>query len=263
MKQGSAFLMTAAMAVFFGFTSEASGSDIVRHNDANAVNDTAGERTGFRTDRLSPRQLRTWKRIEGIVFARDAAGRSLHPTLEGLWRWVESSGHTIFIDMRAPALESTAGKFVVERIDPEGKNHTLSICLYLSAIVKAETSDWARRADGFIPFKQLNSEKRYAEVLGHELAHAVQIIQDPYYAALALEQSGLRAELLSRTRTERKVVFDSENMLRLRRLDMLTGQLETFANAVEIEVWCELAGSCGKNREGRAIGDLALLQSAR
>ncbi len=44
-------------------------------------------------------------------------------------------------------------------------------------------------------------------------------------------------------------------MLRLRRLDMLTGQLEAPANAVEIKVWRELAGSCGKNREGRAIGD--------
>ncbi len=224
---------------------------------------TRAATAAIRTDRLSRRQLRTWKRIEGIVFARDAAGRSLHPTLEGLWRQVESSGHTIFIDMRAPALESTAGIVVVERIDPEGKNHTLSICLYLSAIDNADTSDWARRADGFTPFKQLNREKRYAQVIGHELAHVVLIMQDPYYAALVREQNGLRAELLARNRKGRKVVFDSENMLRLRRLAMLTGQLEAPANAIEIEIWRELAGSCGKNREGRAISDLALLQSAR
>lgn len=37
--------------------------------------------TGIRTDRLSRRQLRTWRKIERIVFARDAAGGPLHPTL--------------------------------------------------------------------------------------------------------------------------------------------------------------------------------------
>ena len=36
---------------------------------------------GIRTDRLSCRQLRTWRNIERLVFARDAAGGPLHPTL--------------------------------------------------------------------------------------------------------------------------------------------------------------------------------------
>ncbi len=258
MRPGSAFLMTAAMMVFTSFAAETHGGDKPHQNDADAVRGSAGNQTGVRTDRLSPRQLQNWKKIQGIVSARDAAGRLLHPTLERLWRQVESSGHTIFIDMRAPALESTAGIVVFERIDPEGKNHTLSICLYLSAIDNADTSDWARRADGFTPFKQLNREERYAQVIGHELAHVVLIMQDPYYAALVREQNGLRAELLARNRKGRKVVFDSENMLRLRRLAMLTGQLEAPANAIEIEIWRELAGSCGKNREGRAISDLCM-----
>jgi hypothetical protein len=217
----------------------------------------------IRTDRLSSRQLRTWKRIEGIVFARDAAGRLSHPTLEGFWRQVGTSGHKVFIDMFATALESTAANVTIERLDPEGKNHTLSIRLYLAAIDNADTSNWARRADGFTPFKHLNREERYAQVIGHELAHVVWIIQDPYYAALVREQNELRTELLARTRKERKVVYDSENLLRLRRLAILTGHLEAPANAIEIEIWRELVGNCEKSREGRTIGDLAIFQSAR
>ena len=263
MRHGSGFLMTAAMMVFTSFAAETHGGDKPHENDADAVRGSAGNQTGVRTDRLSPRQLQNWKKIQGIVSARDAAGRLLHPKLEELWRQVESSGHRIFVELRAPTTDARAGKFIVEKIDPAGKCHTFCIHLYLSIIDRADTSEWARWADGFLPFEKLDREKRYAEVLGHELAHAVHTIQDPCYAALIWEQDGLRSELLERNRKERKVVFDSENMLRMRRLDFLAEQVEAPANAAEIDIWRELAQSCSKHPGNRVIDHMALLQSAR
>lgn len=173
MRCGSAFLMTAAMMVFTSFSLEAKGGDISHQTDTKGAGVTTGNQAGFRTDRLSVRQQRTWKKIQGIVSARDAAGRLLHPTLEGLWQRVELSGHTIFIDMRETSGQNKAGRFIIERIDPEGKNHTLSIQICISTIDRVDISKAAQRADGFIPFEKLDPEKRYAEVLAHELAHAL------------------------------------------------------------------------------------------
>ncbi len=42
---------------------------------------------GIRTDRLTPRQLQTWRSIERIVQAVDGSGRPLHPKLFSLWQW--------------------------------------------------------------------------------------------------------------------------------------------------------------------------------
>ncbi len=214
-------------------------------SDAAVITRTAAG--GIRADRLSPGQLRIWRRIRRVIFARDANGQWLHPTLERLWRQVESCRHVIYIEIHAHAAESLAGKFTVERIDPEGKKHVLSIHLYLSGINRASTREGARRSDGFKPFEKLNREERYAEVLGHELAHAVLTIQNPGYAALVQEQSRLEAELVGRSAIAGKVVADVTNNLRMRRLDQLAGQVEGPANATEIEIWSELAGKHRRN----------------
>jgi hypothetical protein len=200
-------------------------------------------RTGIRTDRLLSGQLRSWRKIERIVFARDAAGQPLHPTLEGLWRQVESSGHRIFIELGGIGPGNMAGKFVVENLDPEGMSHDLSIRLYLASINGASTKEGARRADGFIPFKGLYREKRHAEALGHEMAHATRTLQDPCYAALVEEQKRLEAELAASSRKSGKIVVDVENQLRMRRLDVLTRLIEEPVNATEIQIWRELARS--------------------
>ena len=84
-----------------------------------------------------------------------------------------------------------------------------------------------------------------AEVLGHELAHVIRTLQDRCYVAFAQEQGRLEAELAARSHGVGKVVIDGENELRIRRLDFLPRQVEAPANAVEIEVWRELATSCG------------------
>jgi hypothetical protein len=247
MKRGTALLMTATVAVFFSFSQEIQGGEKGGGNDTGAREIAIGLQTGFRTDRLSTRQLRIWKRIEAIASARDADGRSLHPALENLWRQVEWSGHAIYIEMRTSAIQNMAGKFMVEKINPDGKNHTLSIYLYISTIDKADTSEWARRADGFIPFEKLEREKRYAEVLGHELEHAIRTIQDPEYAALSEEQDRLEAEFNKMSHKGGKVIFNGESKLRRQKLDSLAKLIEAPANAVEIEVWRELAKNSEKN----------------
>jgi hypothetical protein len=262
MKRGTALLMTAITAALFGFGSNLKAGDKTRNDKSEIRNSTFEAQGGFRTDRLSAKQLRTWRKIEDVVFARDNAGSLLHPKLENLWRQVESSGCSIFIEMTAQETENMAGKFIVENPGQDGKHSVLSIHIYVSTIDKANTSNWARRADGFIPFEKLENEKRYAEVLGHELEHAVRTIQDPEYAALSGEQDRLEAEFRSRIRKEGKAAMDG-NIELSRRLDFLARQIEAPANAVEIEVWHELVQRNGIHPGGCLIADHAFLQSAR
>jgi len=253
------------MAVSSGCVSEAGGIEIARQHAGKAAIRASGEGSGIRTDRLSERQLRTWRKIERIVFARDSAGRYLHPALERLWRQVESSGHPVFIELHPSVGTARAGRVVVEGAGPDGKNRALAIQLHTSTIDKADTSKWARRPDGFIPFEKLERVMRYAEVLGHELAHAAQILQDPGYAALTEELVRLLAESAACTRQAGKVVFDGENERRLRRLAFLDQLVEPPAIAAEIEIWRELSGTvaispasaCGTASDGSQSSALA------
>ena len=54
----------------------------------------------IRTDRLSRKQLKAWRRIVKIVMAEDRRGRPLHPTLRQLWDAVDSSHHIVYVEMR-------------------------------------------------------------------------------------------------------------------------------------------------------------------
>src|SRR5213593_216737 len=65
-------------------------------------NPTVEMPSGIRTDRLSPRQLRVWRAIEAIVFAKDGSGRLSHPKLHSLWQWAETSGHVIYVQLVEP-----------------------------------------------------------------------------------------------------------------------------------------------------------------
>jgi hypothetical protein len=231
------------MAFSFSQIAEANGSDVARDMAGSDPIGAGGEGCGFRTDRLSSRQLRTWRKIEGIVFARDAAGQHLHPTLERLWRQAESSGIPIFIELRPSTGTDRAGRVVVEGAGPDRDSRALAIHLHTSTIDRADTSKWARRPDGFIPFQGLNREQRYAEVLGHELVHALQVLQDPDYAALAEEQVRLYAESAACSREAGKVVYSGENERRMRRLAILDQLAERSALEAEIAIWRELKGT--------------------
>jgi hypothetical protein len=64
-----------------------------------AKRDDATASDGIRTDRLSSKQLQTWRSIEQVIQAVDRTGRPLHPRLFSLWRWAQTSGHPIIVEL--------------------------------------------------------------------------------------------------------------------------------------------------------------------
>ncbi|MBI1761396.1 MAG: hypothetical protein HYR56_08175 [Acidobacteria bacterium] len=201
--------------------------------------------TGIITERLSPKDLQRWNAIERLVFA-EQEGRPLHPTLRGLWEWIEASGHAVYIVFVKSniGVTSTAGHFSIEKFDARGERHVGVIELNLTNIDLAyiETKSW--RSTGFIPFDQLSREERYAEVLGHEMAHAADILT-------SLEKTGRVEEMVEKTNelllhhrslkpTEQLTV---ELKHRLNHRDAMLKVLEAAAERLESVVWRELVAS--------------------
>jgi len=200
---------------------------------------------GILTSRLSTRQLRIWGSILDVVFATDGSGRLLHPKLYGLFEWAEKGRHAIYIEMpKAKGVSPyLAGGFRIERLDPTGQSHVAVIRLYPSVIDSARVKKWIRRDDGLIQFEGLRSNaQRYAEVLGHELAHAAVILEDSNHARLVQELDREIKEFEAHRRTRNRGAFDEEASKRLERIRALIAQVEGMANPVEVEVWRELRG---------------------
>ncbi len=198
--------------------------------------------TGVVTERLSPKDLQRWNAIERIVFA-EQDGRPLHPTLRGLWEWIEASGHTVYIEFVKPgsAVTSTAGHFSLERLDKRGEQHVGVIQLNLNNIDLALVSRETQRPAGFIPFDQLNREERYAEVLGHEMAHAADILT-------SLDKTGRVEEMVEKTNElllHHRSLKPTEQLSvelkhRLNHRDTMLKALEATADKLEAAVWREL-----------------------
>lgn len=208
-----------------------------------AVASESGTRTGFVTERLSPRQLKVWTSIERIALAEDRAGRPLHPKLRSLWHWAETCGRPIYVellDRKDPAIYH-AGTFAVEASGRTGQAQIAVLRLYLWIIDEASTGREVARADGFIPFKGLEKNERYAQVVGHELAHAALILEDPGYAHLYRELDEEAASfLLLRQRSPIGAAYDRATQEHLSRLKLLTTEVEKPAQATEVEIWREL-----------------------
>jgi hypothetical protein len=195
---------------------------------------------GLRTDRLSPRQLRAWNQIVEIVMAEDGDGRPLHPTLRRLWDAVDTSGHVIHVEVPERPRSYVAGRFVITKVDPAGKSHEGILILNLRAIDKVSTGPGATRGDGFTPFEGLDREERYAELLGHELAHAAWQLAAPERARLAQRLQGdLETEM---ERVLRMDVQGPDERLheRVATLDRLAREVEEPAKAAEVAIWREL-----------------------
>jgi hypothetical protein len=215
----------------------------VRAQDASRMNSAAD--TNIITDRLTGKDLRRWEAIKRIVFAKDIEGQPLHPTLRGLWEKLERSGHVIYIEMRGMerAISNTAGVFHIERLDPEGVRHVAIIRLYPETIDRAYIGPSAS-AEGFIPFQGLSKEERYAEVLGHEMAHAVHILSDPARARMVKEVVQETNELfLSYGRQYGYANVGPELQRRLDLRDAFLKELEESAEAAERLVWREILWS--------------------
>jgi len=208
--------------------------------------------TGLRTDRLSAAQLRRWKAIVDIVRAEDRHHRPLHPTLRGLFDAIEGGPHTVFIEMPKRA-SYIAGSFEVTRIDPDGRAHEGILILNLRAIDQASTDPWAARADGFIPFKGLTRTERYAEVLGHELAHAAWHLASTERARLA---HGLEERLEEQARAlmkDRLAGRNAHSRAWEAYFNRLKREIEEPADAAERNVWEELQAA--KRERERTLFD--------
>ncbi len=211
------------------------------HNAKCEVVLSAAQPTGLITMRLSPKEFEKWKAIEQVVFAESAKHQPLHPTLVGLWQWVETSGHAVYVEFSHSDNVSTctAGEFMIEQFDPLGEQHVAVIRLNLANINQAYIGLNTKRVDGLVPFLGLDREERYAEVLGHELAHAIHILTN-----------------LGRTRMVEEVIQQTNRMFlsqhpwskglgvdlkrRLSKRDAFLRELEQQAEAMEKVIWKEL-----------------------
>ena len=199
--------------------------------------------SGILTDRLSSKALQRWNVIERLVFVEDSHGQPFHPTLRALWEWAETSGHIIYIEISNPGRISTctAGSFSIERFDPRGEKHVAVIRLHLSNIDQAYVGSSTAHADGFMPFEGLNKEERYAEVLGHELAHAAYILTSQERAQKVEELVEQTNDLLLSNRKGRSDSSLGPDMRqRLIKRDSLLKDLEAQAESMEAVVWREL-----------------------
>ena len=202
--------------------------------------------TGLRTERLTPKDQLRWNNIETLVFAQSNDGQWLHPTLINLWQWIETSGHAVYIEFNRSnnVITSTAGQFRLERLDPRGERHVGVISLNLSSIDAAYIGADAMRAIGFIPFDKLKQDERYAEVLGHEMAHAADILTSLDKVAKVEEFVQKTNELLLHHRSLKPTEQITRDLMnRLDRRDELLKTLEAAADRAEAVVWRELVAS--------------------
>jgi hypothetical protein len=249
----SSILRTAAMLLAFlaTFPAQSRSFDIA---------DASGSPSGFRTDRLTPKQVLIWEEIEKIALAADKSGRLLHPRLNDLWQRVQSSGHTAFIEMAEHRVAtSTGAKTTLEETDLDGNRKVVVIWLHLWALDTALADRAVHRPDGLTPYYRLGKYERYAEALGHELAHAVLMLESPDYAGLCSEYRSESIQLLAMLGQGRSAA-DEQIMQRRQRLQSLADRIEKPAEAAELEIWGELysgqhrgprASSVGKNNWAR------------
>lgn len=206
---------------------------------------------GFVTERLSVAEVEKWKMIEQVVFAEDGERQPLHPTLRNLWQWVETSGHTIFIEIiKFQGVSTcTAGLFTIERFDPLGEHHIAVIKLNLTNIKLAYVGPETRRPNGFVPFKGLHKEERYAEVLGHELAHTVHVLTNLERARKVedLVQQTNQMLLARHDHRQKDQITAADLSRRLTKRDDLLKALEEQAEEMEKTVWQEIVA--GKNKK--------------
>jgi hypothetical protein len=196
-----------------------------RLNMASSTSENHQEMTGILTDRLTKSQLKILGSIMEIVLAKDQGGRPVHPNLYGLYQRAANSGHAIFVELTMHGFSySSLGGCRIESQGAGTQNATVVMRLNLGMIERTRVSERNRRADGFIPFAGLGKKERYAEVLGHELTHAVLLLMNADYLALY---------------RERKAQVNTVNQDG-RALEGLTSLIEKPAEAAEEEVWREL-----------------------
>ncbi len=237
-------IMAAVPWVLLSFTFQpAIAQELPSRPEIIASIDKPAEPMGLLTSRLKPKQLAVWREIEQLVFAEDAERQALHPTLRLMWEWIETSGHSVYVELICSnrTSSSTAGHFSITNFDPSGERHVATIKLNLPNIDHAYIGPNAARKNGFIPFTNLKKEERYAEVLGHEMAHAIHILTNMERARTVVEIiERTNAMLLKQHVSRKSSALAPEMKHRLTRRDALLKELEAQAEEMELAVWKEL-----------------------
>jgi len=200
--------------------------------------------TGIVLDRLSDEELRQWRSIEYLVDASAPNGAERYPTLRGLWQSTSQSGNAIYIELSSPdcADWEVAGRFLIERVDPQAARHIGVIRLCLANIDRCAPRGVGRRANGFVRLAGLRKGERYAEVLGHELAHAADAFASPERARMVQERvATVTAQFVKHRAKHGSEPLDPALQQRLEERDALVEELEAHADSIELLVWRELA----------------------
>jgi len=204
------------------------------------------KKTGLLASRLSDKHRLRWKAITDLVLAQTPTGTPLHPVLSELWRWADSSSHIIQVELieSTNIQSSSAGSFNIEQFDPTGRCHRTTLKLYISNIDVAVSGPQVARRNGFIPFAGLRKEERYAEVLGHELAHVKYVLSNAMRSHLVHELVETTNDLLLlHARTRPMSTASPEMKQRLIQRDALLREIEPQAESIEEVVWQELTAS--------------------
>lgn len=225
-------LLTSLMMLGFSGTEAGSQDGQKRVEEAGGIVPLTGNR----------RERQQWQEIVDMIRLEDEEGRPVHPTLKRLWEWLEGSGHTIYIDMRKRrGAINVAGSFALRKFDPKGGRHVGVIRLNLSNIDQAIVADRNRLRNGLIPFEGLGRVERYAEVLGHEMSHAVHILSDHALGRSVIDLVDRTNEmLLDRNRKRGLESIGTDFRARLSERDELLRRLESRAGDIEKIVWSEL-----------------------
>jgi hypothetical protein len=228
------FQLAAVAAVILLHSPDAGAQKMAPHHEQAATTSEHKDASGIVLDHLTARQLRVWESIVKVVLARDSDGHALHPMLYSLYHHAQASDHEIRIELSTRRTVLSAVGFC--RIQPHtgvSLKEVVLIRLNLGMIDRAIASETSRRNDGFIPFAGLSKKERYAEVLGHELAHVIRLISNAEYRGLYLER-----QALADARNEDVQVIDG-----------LTRLIEAPAEEAEIEIWRELTAGRGSMRQ--------------
>lgn len=183
-----------------------------------------------------------WRAIVSIVEARDEAGRPVHPALRALWYAVATSDCAVFVELPEPKSRRSCvvGEFSMTKLDARGRALEAVLVMNLPAIDRAASGPGAARRNGFIPFAKLGRTERYAEVLGHELSHAVWALSDPERARVAMTFAGEATEVSRRLLVARSQGRDDGSLGAADQLARLSRAYEAPAEAAEQAVWAEL-----------------------
>lgn len=196
----------------------------------------------IRTGQISGKTIERWRAVVSIVDARDRAGRPLHPRLRALWDAVDASDLVVHVELPDPKGRRPyiVGRFAITKVDPVGRALEGVLVMNLAAVDHAASGPGAARRNGFVPFAGLGKKERYAEVLGHELAHAAWAVVDAERTRLTMALPGEVAQASRLVLAAQTKGVSDDSLERARELERLSREVEEPAEAAEAVIWREL-----------------------